>query len=193
MITVTSQVSAACCSRAHTQLRWACMVTAAPAGEPLANKFSPQRVFSWIKRGCNESLEVLPHAAHLQGTSGSWRVILVFTWDTSCQTSSGGALLPALAMPVSKPNVCLFAELFGTQKPNWHLQCANMGTSHTFQEVWGGWLMPQLSGLFQEPKLRVLTFTWQLLHLQSKFNTLLQEWWGGGGCCVCFQKWWTSL
>lgn len=89
-------------------------------------------------------------------------------------------------------DVCLFAELFGTQKPNWHLQCANMGTSHTLQEVWGGWLMPQLSGLIQEPKLRVLTFTWQLLHLQSKFNTLLQEW-RGIFCCVCFQKRWTPL
>lgn len=98
----------------------------------------------------------------------------------SCQTHSGGAQLSTLVMPAANGtvlHVCLYVEHFGTQKPNRDLQRANKGISHMFQVVWGCWLMPQLSGHIQEPKLRVSTFTWQLLHLQSKLNILLQAWW----------------
>lgn len=52
-----------------------------------------------------------------------------------------------------------------------------------------GWLMPQLSGPRLEPKPSALTFTWELLRLQSKFNTLLQSFFGW----VCLQKRQTSL
>lgn len=144
--------------------------------EPLAKKFSLHGVFCWAEKGCSEQLAVLLHAAHLQGTSGAWRVTPVFSWGMSCQSSSGAVQLWVCQLPNGAAvTMCLLAELLETQKPQRRLQCANVGTSHTFWEVSGGRLTPQLSGPRQEPKPRVLTFTWELLHLQSKLNTLLQS------------------
>lgn len=63
----------------------------------------------------------------------------------------------------------------------------------TFREVSGGWLTPQLSGPRQKPKPRVLAFTWELLHRQSKLNTPITKRDRGFFGWDCFQKRWTSL
>lgn len=170
------------------QLQWAHM------GTTRAKKSSLHGVFCWAEKGCSEQLAVLLHAAHLQGTSGAWRVTPVFSWGMSCQSSSGAAQPWVCQLPNGAAvAMCLLAELLGTQKPQWRLQCANGGTSHTFREVSGGWLTPQLSGPRQKPKPRVLAFTWELLHRQSKLNTPITKRDRGFFGWDCFQKRWTSL
>lgn len=135
-ITVTSQFQAACCSRAHTWL-WE------HAEEPWPWNSTCTEYFPGLRKDAMSSWKSFP-VRHMYKISLAHEGWLLYSPGMSRQTCSGGAQLSILVMPAANGAVvhmCLFVEHSG-HKSLTETCGVQKGISHTFQVVWGCWLMP---------------------------------------------------